>query len=89
MFEVKFNWVFIFVQELVIERILYNLSKLHAPLSVIARACPEAIQNYMISIYRSFHSGFTDSISFSFAFLEPPLICFSLAIASLINLNGS
>lgn len=42
-----------------------------------------------ISAYNSFHSGLRPSINSIFLALEPAFICFSLAIASSIEWNGS
>jgi hypothetical protein len=38
------------------------------------------------SSLKSFHSGFVDSISAIFFFLNQPLICFSLTMADVISL---
>ena len=61
-----------------------------ASLCVIARRNDEAIQtnNYNES-NKSSQFGFIASTKANFAALEPPFICFSLAIASLMETNSS
>ena len=61
-----------------------------ASLCVIARRNDEAIQtnNYNKS-NKSSQFGFIASTKANFAALEPPFICFSLAIASLMETNSS
>jgi hypothetical protein len=48
-------------------------------------AVPHKVYQSLISKYKSRHSGFIDSISEIFFFLDPPLIRFSSSIADSIK----